>query len=274
MKDLTHHHPPGGGNPRPPVVEISGLEFARGGQPILQDVDLEVREGEFTALLGPNGGGKTTLMKLILGLLGPDRGSIRVLGRKADGHSRPGRVGYVPQDHQTNPSFPITVRELVLMGRLGISRRRWGWSPEDRSAAETALTRVGLLDRQNSRVGDLSGGQRQRAYIARALVGEPRLLLLDEPTSSVDQEWQGRLFELFRELNRTTTIILVSHDLSAISPYVRSIACVNRQVHFHPSNEITAEILSEVYQCPVELIGHGLPHRVLAEHNHLGGHDD
>lgn len=247
-----------------PVVEIRDLHFAYGPQPVLSGVNLTFNAGDFVAFLGPNGGGKSTLVKLVLGLLKPDSGSVRLMGGPPE--KALGRVGYVPQDTNTQPDFPITVDQVVLTGTLGRSGGR-RWQPAHRQAARQALKRVGMWSLRHRRVGDLSGGQRQRVFIARALVGDPELLLLDEPTSSVDQEWQGRLFDLLRELNRTVTVIMVSHDLAVISSHVKSVACINREVHYHPSPEITAEMIVQTYHCPVELIAHGLPHRVLAEHD-------
>ena len=156
----------------------------------------------------------------------------------------------------------------MLTGRLVPGRRRRGWSGRDREAARKALEMVGLWQRRNWRLASLSGGQRQRVMIARALACEPELLFLDEPTASVDRSWQTKLYELFRDLARTATVIMVSHDLTAISSYVKSVACVNQQVHYHPRPELTPELLSATYNCPVELIAHGIPHRVLGAHDH------
>jgi len=253
-----------------PAVEVHGLSFSYGRQPVLVEVELLIAQGDFVALWGPNGGGKSTLLKILAGILKPVRGQVRVLGRPPG--QAPGLVGYVPQDVTSRPGFPITVLETVMMGRLGGGR--WRLDREDRRRALEALERVGLAQRAGELVAHLSGGQRQRVYIARALAGDPRLLLLDEPASNLDQGWQAELFELLRELNRQRTIIMVSHDLGVISSHVKSVACVNRRVFYHPSPQITGEMLARTYQCPVELVAHGLPHRVLAEHHHPeDGHD-
>ena len=256
-----------------PVIEIDRLNFAYNGQPVLSEVDLRIQEGDCVAFLGPNGGGKTTLIKLCLGLLKPDTGRLRVLGREPGRDLEPilGRIGYVPQDLSLNPGFPITVLDLVLSGRLSPQRSRFRFSPEDRAAARRSLEEVGLWERREWRIHKLSGGQRQRVLIARALVTEPELIFLDEPTASVDKEWQVRLYHLFKELNRKATLVVVSHDLSIISSYIKSVACVNQSVHYHPRPEITADMISRTYQCPVELVAHGLPHRVLGEHDPPGG---
>jgi zinc transport system ATP-binding protein len=256
-------------------MEIENLDFAYGRQPVLSGVNLRIEEGDYVALLGPNGGGKSTLLKLCLGLLKPRRGLIRLLGREVGPGHNPvlSRIGYVPQDSRVSNGFPITVRDLVLTGRLKQGRFNWRWTGEDRAAVAKSLELVGMWERRGWRLDRLSGGQRQRVMIARALACRPELLFLDEPVASVDQEWQAKLFELFQELNRRTTIILVSHDLTAVSSHVRSVACVNERVHYHPRPEITARMLSETYRCPVEIIAHGLPHRVLADHGpDEGGH--
>ncbi len=254
------------------AIDIRGLDFAYGRQAVLSGVNLQIEPGDFVAFLGPNGGGKSTLLKLCLGLLRPQRGSISVLGQPT-GLSFSKiltRVGYVPQDYEGSKGFPATVLELVLTGCLRPGRTSWRWSRQDRAAAQKALELVGLWPRRDWRLDRLSGGQRQRVMIARALAGEPELIFLDEPVASVDQEWQAKLFDLFEELNRKATICMVSHDLTAISSHIKSVACVNERVHYHPKPEITPQMLSDTYRCPVELIAHGLPHRVLATHDCCG----
>ncbi len=245
------------------AIEIENLWFSYNGRPVLRDVNLTLRQGNFTALIGPNGGGKTTLLKLMLGLLRPDRGSIAILGRPP--HQAAHRLGYVPQDVGINRRFPVSVRDVVLMGRLKRSR---GWSRytrEDRKSARKALERLDMWDYRNCRIGELSGGQRQRVFIARALATEPEILFLDEPTASVDAVHQNEFFDLLRDLNRHTTIIIVNHDLMVISAFVKSVACVNRTLHYHDSAEVTDEMI-RMYHCPVELVAHGIPHRVLRAH--------
>jgi len=247
-----------------PIIDIQDLWFSFNGRPILKNVNLTVYPKEFMALIGPNGGGKTTLMKLMLGLLTPDHGTIRVFDAppRQSTHS----FGYVPQDIHVNTSFPISVMDTVLLGRLRCGRRRLLYSKEDRAAARQALEKMTMWEFRHQRIGELSGGQRQRVFIARALVTQPEILFLDEPTSSIDTEGQTALYNLLQELNRTITILVVSHNLSVLSSHIKSIACVNQQVYFHESGELTEEILAAAYPCPVELIAHGLPHRVLKHH--------
>ena len=247
-----------------PVIEVRDLWFSFNGQTVLKGVNLTVNPGCFLAVIGPNGGGKTTLLKLMLGLLEPERGSVRVLGI-APGEAAP-RIGYVPQDIGVNSTFPISVFNVVLMGRMRGGGGWWRFSKEDRMVAQRALERMEMWEYGTRRMEELSGGQRQRVFIARALAAEPEILLLDEPTASVDTKGQTDLYELLRELNETITIVVVSHDLSIVSSYVKSVACVNQQLIFHDAAEITGEMLEMAYQCPVELIAHGVPHRVLRVH--------
>ncbi|UCE86594.1 MAG: metal ABC transporter ATP-binding protein [Deltaproteobacteria bacterium] len=252
-----------------PAIEIEGVSLALRGVPVLTDIDLRLEPNGYLAILGPNGGGKTTLLKLILGLLAPDRGRIRVSGQPPS-RSR-GRVGYVPQIVRFDLDFPIRVLDLVLMGRLGPRRlfRRFG--PRDRAVARAKLAQVELEAYADRPVGTLSGGQLQRALIARALALEPEILLLDEPTASLDERVGRSVWELFGELSREMAVVLVSHDIGAISQHVRSVACLNRRLYYHPSKGLTAEMLEATYGCPVDLLAHGHPHRVLPPHGEPAG---
>jgi zinc transport system ATP-binding protein len=247
-----------------PVIEVRDLWFSFNGEAVLKEVNLTVNSGCFLAVIGPNGGGKTTLLKLMLGLLEPDRGTVRVLGVTPREASP--RIGYVPQDIGVNSTFPISVFDVALMGRMHGGGGWWRFSKADRMVAQKALERMELREYSNQRMEELSGGQRQRVLIARALAAEPEILLLDEPTASVDTKGQSDLYEFLKKLNETVTIIVVSHDLSIVSSYVKSVACVNQQLIFHDAAEITGEMIEMAYHCPVELIAHGVPHRVLRNH--------
>jgi zinc transport system ATP-binding protein len=248
-----------------PIIEVRDLWFFYNGIPVLKEVNLTIHRGDFIALLGPNGGGKTTLLKLMLGLLKPERGTIRIFGESPQ-ESAP-RIGYMPQHLHFNQSFPISALDVVLMGRLKPGR---GWSRytrKDKLAAAEALKRVEMWESANRRVGELSGGQQQRVFIARALVDEPEVLFLDEPTASVDTKHQTDLFDILKQLNEAVTIIVVSHDVGIVSSHVKSVACVNQQLFHHDHAEINEEMLELAYQCcPVEIVAHGLPHRVLKIH--------
>jgi len=249
---------------KPAAVEVKNVWFSYGTAEVLRDVTFTLDQGDFLGILGPNGGGKTTLLKLMLGLLKPDKGTIRILGASPLEATR--RVGYVPQGTDLNISFPISAMEIALMGRISRSRLGRSFSKEDRAKAADALTRVGMIEYADTLVGRLSGGQRQRVFIARALATDPEILFLDEPTSSVDQEFETDLYGFLKELNSRVTIIVITHDVGVISRYVKSVACVNRTLVFHAEGRITTEMLDTVYACPVDLIAHGVPHRVLPTH--------
>jgi zinc transport system ATP-binding protein len=253
------------------VIKAQNLEFSYDHQQVLRDINLNIQAGDFMAMIGPNGGGKTTLLKLMLGLLKANSGMIQIFGKTPQEASC--RIGYVAQDIHINQNFPISALDVVLMGKLMPGK---GWSRpsiKDRKAALLALQRVGMDKYGNYRIGNLSGGQKQRVFIARALVTDPDLLLLDEPTASIDTKGQNDFYALLKELNTKITIIIVSHDLMVISKYVKSVACVNQDLHYHGHAELTGEMIEMMYNCkigetcPVELIAHGLPHRVLHTHD-------
>ena len=252
------------------LIEIKDLDFAYHGETILKNVNLSVRPRDYIAIIGPNGGGKTTLLKLILGLLMPDRGTIRVDGKSPGEASA--CIGYVPQDVHMNRSFPITAIDVVSMGKLDPKKRLSRRSKANRHDALAALERMEMAAHADKKIGMLSGGQRQRVFIARALVSQPKLLLLDEPTASIDTQGQVDFYRILKDLNQNMTIMVVSHDLLAISSHVKSVACVNRDLHYHDQAEITCDMLETMYPCtveevcPVELVAHGLPHRVLSDH--------
>ncbi|HOU32005.1 MAG TPA: metal ABC transporter ATP-binding protein [Synergistaceae bacterium] len=243
-------------------IALRGVSFSFGKRTVLSEVSFSVPSGEFLVLLGPNGGGKSTLLRLILGLLTPSRGTLSVLGMPPA--QAVSRLGYVPQDVGRHGDFPVTVRDVVLMGRRGIRPEA---ASQDASRVEMALEQVDLWAARDLRMGDLSHGQRQRTLIARALCSEPAMLLLDEPTASVDAAIQERLYKLLKKINDTMTIVMVSHDIMAVTSCATAVACVNEQVFYHPRGEILPEMIQRAYgSCPVELVAHGVPHRVLAPH--------
>jgi len=250
---------------REPVIELRNVWVNYDDQPALEDIHLTVYQSDFIGLIGPNGGGKTTLLKSIIGLIKPERGKIRVMGKSVDA----GRchIGYVPQTVVFDHRFPIRVWEVVQMGLLGCRKPLQPISKADRETIHVALEQVEMDGLANRAIGDLSVGQRQRVYIARALAVSPQILLLDEPTASVDPQVAGSIYELLRRLNNTVTIVMVSHDMNAVSSYVKSIGCINRRLHYHGDKEVTEDMLTAIYECPVDLIAHGLPHRVLSPHN-------
>jgi len=249
-----------------PIIHLEDVWFSFNGTPALEGVSLDIYERDFLGIIGPNGGGKTTLLKLILGLLAPDRGMIRIMGEPPERHRTD--IGYVPQYRTFDFGYPISVIEVVLMGRLGhIHRPFRKYRLEDRKIAEECLAMMDIADIADRQVDQLSGGQQQKVILARALATEPRVLLLDEPTNQVDVRTEVHFFEILRQLHEDMAIVLVTHDIGAVSIYVDRIACLNRRLFVHDSGEITEDVLAETYQCPVELIAHGVPHRVLKEHD-------
>ncbi len=248
------------------IIHIEDVWFSFNGAPVLEGVCLDIYEHDFLGIIGPNGGGKTTLLKLILGLLTPDRGSIRIMGESPELHRAD--IGYVPQYRTFDFGYPVSVIEVVLMGRLGhIHRPFRKYRPEDRRIARECLGMMDIEDLADRQVDRLSGGQQQKVILARALATEPRVLLLDEPTNHVDVQTEVHFFEILKQLHEDMAIVLVTHDIGAVSVYVDRIACLNRRLFLHDSGEITEEMLAETYQCPVDLIAHGVPHRVLREHD-------
>ncbi len=236
------------------AISCRDLDFGYEGKPVLRNVNITIPVGDFVCVVGPNGSGKTTLLKIALGLLKPTAGVIEVLGQRPD-RSR-GKIGYVPQHPRLDPLFPVSAMDVVLMGRLGRTRSVGAWSADDRAQARRALEEVGLADRAAHHFASLSGGQKQRVLIARALAGEPELLLLDEPTAGLDAHIEAGFYQLLQELNQRLTVVLVSHDLGFVSGFVRSVVCVGQDVVVHPTSEVTGEVIADLYGGDVRLIRH------------------
>jgi zinc transport system ATP-binding protein len=245
-------------------LKIENVTVRFNGFPILQNINLEISENEFLGIIGPNGGGKTTLLKVILGLIKPAAGKISIFGKPPEKARR--AIGYVPQYSIFEKDFPISVYDVTAMGRLGKYGLSHKLNSEDKQIVEDSLEKMQIKEIAGKNVGNLSGGQKQRVLIARALASQPKLLLLDEPTASIDAKTGQSFYELLGELNKDISIVLVSHDIGVVSRHVKKIACLNRDLIFHDSKEITKEMLEKTYQCPVDLIAHGVPHRVLDEH--------
>lgn len=230
----------------------------------LESVSLDIYPDDFLGIIGPNGGGKTTLVKAILGTISHNGEVAYSPTLSEQGHRL---IGYLPQQTEFDRAFPISVIEVVMSGlqaEKGLMKR---YSTADRKRAMQLLEMAGIADIAERQISEISGGQMQRALLCRAVILEPKLLILDEPTNFVDNQFENELYTLLRRLNERMAIVMVSHDLGTITSVVKSIVCVNRSVHRHNSNIITAEQL-ENYHCPIQIISHGnIPHTVL-EHHH------
>ena len=239
------------------AISIENVSFAYRAIPVLEQVNISVAQGESVSIVGPNGGGKTTLVKLILGLLQPEEGSVRVFGR-APVEARL-EMGYMPQHAEHDLQFPVTVMDVVLMGRLGqpgLNGFFGRHGSKGRAAVVEALDRVAMADFRRRPFAALSGGQRQRVLIARALVSRPKLLLLDEPTANVDVAGGSRLLEILHQLQSEMTIVMVSHDLAFVADLVRKVICVNRTVQVHPTSRLTGDVIHNLYEHDIRMVQH------------------
>ncbi len=244
------------------LIKASGLSFSYDGTPVVLDVSLAIREGDFLAIIGPNGSGKTTLVKLLLGLLRPSAGRVEIMGRPLDEFREWRAIGYVPQKAtHFDPFFPASVEEVVGMALLSNSQILGPGRGRTKGKVLAALRRVGMEDFRGWRIGRLSGGQQQRVFIARALVTGPRVLFLDEPTTGVDAETQGRFYDMLENLNKDEriTIVLVTHDIGIVNRHVNQVACLNQRLDYHGSHaEFCA---SEVFRDMVGRGDHLIAHR-------------
>lgn len=237
-----------------PAILFEDLSFSYNRYPVVEGVKVSVNEHDFVSIVGPNGGGKTTLLKLMLGLLHPSSGRVRIFGLRPE-EARP-RIGYMPQHAHLDPHFPVSVMDVVLMGRIGHTRRFGPYTRIDRESAEEALTELHMWEHRRAHFSALSGGQRQRVLIARALASQPDLLLLDEPTASLDLAVETELYELLRSFTERLTVVVVSHDVAFVSRYVTKVICVKRNVVLHPTSEITAEVINELYGSAMHMVRH------------------
>ncbi|MFC2118636.1 metal ABC transporter ATP-binding protein [Bacteroidota bacterium] len=244
------------------ILNIKDLIVSYNGNPVLENINLQINKNDFIGIIGPNGGGKTTLIKTILGLKKPQSGKIEF---NNTGNLRP-NIGYLPQVKEIDRKFPISVIDVVLSGLMSNLRKKLRFSRKERKLAKEILEKMGVTTLTKKPIGELSGGQAQRVFLSRALVSSPEILVLDEPDTYVDSNFENELYQLLQKINENTTIIIATHDVGSIVSYVKNIACVNKTLHYHPSNEITNELLKS-YNCPIDLVTHGtVPHRVLHKH--------
>jgi len=245
------------------LIEIKNVTAGYGSKTVLEDISLQINEGDFMGVIGPNGGGKTTLLKLILGIVKPAAGYVNYNETLIDRRN----IGYLPQISQVDNAFPLIVKDIVLSGLMMHKKPYGRMERADKERAEKIIHELGLQGYEKATLSELSGGQVQRVFLGRALVGNPRILLLDEPDNFVDTTFENEFYIKLRELNSRMAILMASHDVGTISSYVKSFACVNRKLHYHPSPEITNEQLS-AYDCPIQLVTHGrVPHTVLEKHD-------
>lgn len=242
-------------------IEVKNVSVNYGSVRALDNINLKIRKGEFLGIIGPNGGGKTTLLKALLGLIKPSEGEIIIKNNKS--------IGYVPQFSNFDRSFPISVIDVVLMGTLkGRMKFFKKYKKEDIKNAEKIMKDLGISEFRNRQIGQLSGGQLQKVLIARALIMDPDIIILDEPTASLDANSKTEIYDLLKNLNATKTIIIVSHDVGVINSYIGNVACLNKNLYYHGNdNKLNQDILEKVYGCPVEILAHGdTPHRVVMKH--------
>lgn len=242
------------------IIQLKNVSTGYNHSIVLRNVTIDISKDDFIGVIGPNGGGKTTFIKLILGLLPPFSGSLKVNLAKNE------TIGYVPQHNLFDNKFPIKAIDVVLSGLLTQKGLFGRYKSTDFKKAEAQLEQNGIQHLKNKNIGELSGGEMQKVFLSRALISSPKLLILDEPNTYVDSDFEGELYERLKELNKEMAILLISHDIGIISAHVKSIACINKDFHYHPSNKISNEQLAS-YNCPIKLIAHGnVPHTVLEKH--------
>lgn len=251
------------------LLQLTGVSAGYNDVIVLRDVNLEIHDNDFIGVIGPNGGGKTTLIKVLLGLIKPVKGQVA----RFENTTNSGFIGYLPQVTQVDKKFPITVLDIVLSGLMSSKGKFYRYSRTDNEIAHLLLAQMGIGGLAHRTSRELSGGQLQRVFICRALISNPKLLILDEPNTFVDNRFESDLYDRLLALNKKMAIMIVSHDVGTISYYVKTIACVNEYLHYHRSNIITEQQLAD-YNCPLQIITHGdIPHTVLQKHEHDHPHN-
>ncbi len=245
------------------ILELKNISYAYDKINAIENINLDILDNDFLAIIGPNGGGKSTLLKIILNLLKPKSG-------KVIKHIKNDMIGYVPQNTNLNTDFPITALEVVLMGHIGGKKQFFGYSKEQIACAMGSLEQVSMKEFANNKISDLSGGQRQRVFIARALCANPKLMLLDEPTASIDVKGQRDIYELLKKLNETITVVVVSHDISVLLNYAKNVAHINKNlVYHHLKNNDKKEYQNNEHLCEVELLSALGKTELCCNHTHI-----
>ncbi|MBN2016630.1 MAG: ABC transporter ATP-binding protein [Candidatus Cloacimonetes bacterium] len=237
-----------------PVITLNDLDFSYNGEPVLQDITIEIDSKDFVAILGPNGAGKTTLIKLLLGFLKPTKGRISILGTNPIKARK--FLGYVPQYSTFDMDYPIHVIDIVKMNTLSANSLFPSYKKDIAEKAFSLLEKLEIQDFANRNFHELSGGQKQRALIARALINDPKILLLDEPTASVDVSMEKDIYDILKILNASTTILLITHDVGFVSTYVNKICCLNRFASMHSVQELTGKSLFDIYSESSKFLQH------------------
>ncbi len=247
------------------AISIENLNVNYGKNRVLKNINLEIEDKHFLGIIGPNGGGKSTLIKVLAGLVNYKEGKVKIHGKCPENIS--GELGYVPQASEFDKNFPINVKGVVLSGALTNRMKLFQkYSKKNSDDAEKIMKKLDIFDLSKRQIGQLSGGQLQKVLISRALMTDPKIILLDEPTASIDTSSTTQIYELLSDLNKNMTIIVVTHNLEAVSSYFDSIACLNKTLYHHNDKKLDPETVKNVYGCPIDLIAHGTPHRVLGKH--------
>ena len=237
-----------------PAIEITNLNFSFDKLSILENINMTIEQGDFAGLVGPNGGGKTTLLKLILGLYKAQSGQISIFGQALKKQRK--LIGYVPQYADFNSDFPISVQDTVLQGRLGVSSFFASYSKRDKQIALNVMQETEIFDLADRSIQSLSGGQMQRVLVARALASQPKILLLDEPTANIDLRAEKDIFDLFKSINQRMSILIISHDIGFVSDYINKVFCLNKTLVCHNASPVTSDTIHALYGDHVSEVHH------------------
>lgn len=241
------------------LITIKNLTVKYDDYTAIENVNFSIDQNKFVTIIGPNGGGKTTLIKTILGFVKPFKGDII--------KSPNVKIGYVPQKNSFEQEFPISVSQVILSGDLQSKvKLLHRFKKKNFNRLEDTLKRLDITNLKDMQINELSGGQLQKVLLGRAIISNPNLLILDEPFSNIDTNSTNKYFQLLKKLSETMSILIISHDIGIITSFTDDVICMNKTAHYHHGSHLTNEQLQETYSCPVELIGHGIPHRIFPEH--------